>query len=197
MSNTTIAPKPLTKNDVTLEAKNVKIVRGDWKGHEYPIVGPTVVMTADGKNVDVEATRKSLLEYITFRGEKNVVKYLLSIEKADGQQALSYASETEKQRVPNEKGELIETEVIVSVNPDKYYEAYLSDTMRGGTTIKELENDIDEKNVECQALFMKMTKASPAERGGLELQITELIAEIQNLTAARDNRRREPRKQAA
>ncbi len=197
-SNVTIPIRTIEKNGISMSPTEVEVKRGASAGVKYVAVQVPFALQADGKTVDDNSTLENLVQFIKFRGVKAIAKALNSMERMDALQALEFAAEFEEsQGVDPETGKPVEVRTPVNIDVDKFYTAYSSDTMRGGVTIKNLQEELAEVVAELQTTIHKMVQSTGNEKQQLEVRCAELANESQNLQAAIDARKREPRKKAA
>lgn len=195
MSNVTIPVRTIEKNNIRLTPVKVEVKRGASAGVEYVAIQIPFALQADGKTIDDAKTLDSIIEFVKFRGVKAIGKALNSMERMDALQALEFSAEFEEsQGVDPETGKPVDIRTPVNIDVDKFYAAYASETMRGGVTIKQLQEDLAEVVAELQTTILKMVQSVGNDKSQLEVRCAELANESQNLQAAIDARKREPRK---
>jgi hypothetical protein len=195
MSNVTIPVRTIEKNNIRLTPVKVEVKRGASAGVEYVAIQIPFALQADGKTIDEAQTLDSIIEFVKFRGVKAIGKALNSMERMDALQALEFSAEFEEsQGVDPETGKPVDIRTPVNIDVDKFYAAYASETMRGGVTIKQLQEDLAEVVAELQTTILKMVQSVGNDKSQLEVRCAELANESQNLQAAIDARKREPRK---
>ena len=195
MSNVTIPVRTIEKNGISLTPVEVEVKRGASAGVKYVAVQIPFALQSDGKTIDDTTTLNSVINFIKFRGVKAITKALNSMERMDALQALEFSSEFEEsQGVDPETGKPVDIRIPVNIDVDKFYTAYASETMRGGVTIKQLQEDLAEVVAELQTTILKMVQSVGNDKSQLEVRCAELANESQNLQAAIDARKREPRK---
>lgn len=178
MSDSIIAVKPATKNNVTLSTTPVEIKRGSSKGIKYPIVQIPIIKD------NAEAQLAAVVQYLTFRGPAVVAKALNSIEKQDGQQALNSACEWDTRKVLDPKdNKEVDQDYVTGTDEEKYWQYYLADTMRGGITLEDMQDELDEKSAQARELMAEFVKPStPMERKmAIGTEVAELTTDIQNI----------------
>lgn len=194
-STISINPRVLTKNDRQLTPIVNELKRGDNKGLKFPHVAVEVVYNED-KTMNEAATLANISAYCAWKGIANVARELTRSEKADANAALNAAATFVKDKRADDKGNLVEVDVITAVDEEKFFEYYLSDTMRGGTNITTLSDEKDDLNKEVLELFPKMAaETDPNKRNQLTQTIQSKIEEIQKLEEQIAARRRGPRSQ--
>ena len=195
MSNVTIPVRTIEKNGISLTPVGVEVKRGASAGVQYVAIQIPFALQGDGKTIDEAQTLDSIIKFIKFRGVKAIGKALNSMERMDALQALEFSAEFEEsQGVDPETGKPVDIRTPVNIDIDKFYAAYASETMRGGVTIKQLQEDLAEVVAELQTTILKMVQSTGSNKTELEVRCAELANESQNLQAAIDARKREPRK---
>lgn len=175
----TVAIKPVTKNEVTVTPVIAKIKRGSAKDIEYPYF---------------QVTEANLMDWIKFRGPKIVAKMANAREQQEGQSALDVAGEWEEKKSVDENNKEVIIHLLSNIDSDKYWNAYISDTLRGGETKAKLMEEQEELKVEFMDMFTEMMKPAnqnPAKQDEFKLKMLELQKEVQDLDVAIAERSRE------
>ena len=179
MSDTLINIRPLEKNGVTLTPTFVEIKRGAAKSTKYPIIQVPITKEDQDKQL------ATLIEYAKFRGPSVVAKALNSIEKQDGQQALESAGDWEENPTgeTGKDGKPVVSLVLNSVDEDKYYTNYLAESMRGGETLDDMDEEIADLTSKIKALMFEFVQPSTDATRKVQCvqESSELTIELQNV----------------
>lgn len=189
MSNTaTVQVRPVSKNGVTITPTVVTAKRGAFKGTPYPCV------RIDEKETNEDIIVKQIIEWAKFRGLKRAIKNINASEALEGQTALEQAADYTEGTVkdPETNKESV-VKHVQNVDSDRYWEVYISDTLRGGITIAQLEEDMEDLRGEFMETFKNFSALPPGSPEALKVMagLTELQTEMQNIDAAIKERRRE------
>lgn len=175
--------RTVEKNGVSLASVVESIKRGDAKDSIYAAFIPT---------------EENFSQWVNFFGTKTVLSWLAAQARKDAQAALDYVLgdkwKTRKVIDPETKKESEQWYYDAEdLDIDKYYEVLISGVARGGVTKAELMEDLADVNREMASLVTELQKGDPA----VSIRLMELGKQWQDLSAAIEAKKREPRKPKA
>jgi hypothetical protein len=207
------------------------LIKKDETGAVIVSITPTVEVVKRGAYegnpfVTISVTRENLNDYVKFRGIDSVLDVLNAKERIDAQEALNYVATQqeaefeaagkedimfvdtvallpEDKKPRNKAGEIIEKFMIdlTKLDIDRLYQTLLEGKVRGGLTIKTIEEEmLPDLMLQMQEAFKKASLATTKEdkikwfekSGEFSVQYSNLEAEAARIRAER--KPRAPRK---